>query len=115
MFRRLIRLCLTFVALGALLVVEPRADSKPGAPPGEQARDRWETAPPAPERSVGDALAGAGEGNVFDAPRQAVAAVEETAAMQYVLSPEQDDSLGWHQEAHDAQHTGFIDLHIPMP
>lgn len=22
---------------------------------------------------------------------------------------------GWHQEAHDAQHTGFIDLHVPMP
>ena len=24
-------------------------------------------------------------------------------------------SLGWHQEAHDAQHTGFIDLDVAMP
>lgn len=24
-------------------------------------------------------------------------------------------ALGWHQEAHDAQHTGFADVYVPMP
>lgn len=30
-------------------------------------------------------------------------------------TPGRTASLGWHQEAHDAQHTGFIDLSVPMP